>query len=101
MNRREGFFLYNSRVSQREVVALGSCVWTLRDNSGVFTHMAVPVLFQMCTIACMNITFCCKSMTFCFALGVKSVCKYVCIIACIRMRMEVMQGVGSQSHQSR
>lgn len=35
----ERFCSSNSRVSQREVVALGSCAWRY---SGVFVHMAVP-----------------------------------------------------------
>lgn len=81
-------------------MAPGSCVWRLRDDSGMFVHMAVPAaVSHMCTLACvcdLNITFCCESMTFCAALGVKSVCKYVCVIASRCTRMEVVQGVGSR-----
>lgn len=34
-------------------MAPGSCAWRLRDDSGMFVHMAVPAaVSHMCTLAC-------------------------------------------------
>lgn len=98
--------------------------WLLAPVHGVaclYTWLCL-LLFQICVLlrVCdLNITFCCESMTFCAALGVKSVCKYLCIIVCtvyvrvwrsckvwaatepsIRWRTSVLTNVGGNSPQT-